>query len=80
MFQGCLILIDLQDVHQFDSLILSNIFICNCLLVFWLATIKFIFSNQVLKFFVEILSFGFCLINSECSAYLAVDQSLLYKY
>ena len=31
----------LQDAPYFDSLILSNIFLCNFLLVFWLATLAF---------------------------------------
>ena len=33
--------LDLQDVLHFDSLILSNIFWCNFLFVFWLATLAF---------------------------------------
>ena len=39
-----------------------------------------VFLNQVFHFFVEILPFVFCLVNSECGAYLAVDHSLLYSY
>ena len=36
----------------------------------------FVFSNQVLKSLSnEILSFGFCLVNSECDAYKPVDHS-----
>ena len=73
MFQGCLIIIDLQDVLHFDSLILPYTFLCNCPLVFLLKTFEFIFPNQILEVFVEILSFGFCLINSESDEYLAVD-------
>ena len=36
-------------------------------------------SNKCFFFLVEILSFSFCLVNSECDAYLPVDQSLLYS-
>ena len=32
------------------------------------------------QFFIEILSFGFCLVNSECDAYLPVDYSLVYGH
>ena len=91
MFQGCLIQIDLQNVFYFVSLILSNTFLCNFLLVFWLATLAFllvlgltyfcIFKSIVLaSFFLEILSFGFCLVNSEGRAYLVVDHRLVYSY
>ena len=38
----------------------------------------FVFSNKVLFFFVEILSFGFYLVNSVCNAYLEIDQSLVH--
>ena len=38
-----------------------------------------IFKSRVLVFFVEILSFGFCIVNSECDAYLAVYNSLFYS-
>ena len=42
----------------------------------------FVFSNQssryILWLFGEIMSFDFHLITSECGAYLAVDQSLVY--
>ena len=34
VYQGCLIHIYLQDVSHFDSIILSNTFLCNFLLVF----------------------------------------------
>ena len=30
--------------------------------------------------FIEILSFGFCLVSSECDAYLPVDYSLVYGH
>ena len=40
-FLGCLIHIYLQYVPPFDSLILSNTFLYNFLLVFWLATFAF---------------------------------------
>ena len=36
------------------------------------------FKIKYSSFFVEILSFDFYLVNSECGAYLAVDQSLVY--
>ena len=36
-----------------------------------------IFKSKIL-FLLEILSFGFDLVNSECGAYLAVNQSLVY--
>ena len=42
MFRGCLIHIYLQDIPHFDSLILSNTFLCNFLFVFWLAALAFI--------------------------------------
>ena len=32
------------------------------------------------RFFGEILSFGFCLVNSECDAYPPVDHSLVYGH
>ena len=38
-----------------------------------------IFKRSVL-FFVEILTFGFCLVTFECDAYLPVDHSLVYSY
>ena len=43
-FKGCLIHIHLQDAPHFDSLILLNTFLCNFLLVFWLAIPTFMFS------------------------------------
>ena len=43
VFQSCLIHTDLQDFPHFDSLTLSNIFLYNFLLVFWLATLALIF-------------------------------------
>ena len=49
-----------------------------CLLVLGLTC--FVFSNQVVWFFVEIRSFCFCLVNFDCGAYLAVDRSLAYTF
>ena len=69
MSQGCLIHIDLQEFPHFYSLTLSNTFLCNSRPVFWLGTLV-----------VEILSFSFCLVNSECGTYLVVDHSLVYSY
>ena len=94
LYQGCLIHIYLQDVPHFDSLTLSNTFLCNFLLVFcfgWQLLhscfLLFISTGQViglmcicifiLGFSVEILPFGFFLVNSECDAYLPVDHSLV---
>ena len=39
----------------------------------------FVFKLSVLDsfFFVESLDFGFCLLNFECGAYLAINQSLV---
>ena len=52
MFQGCLIHIDLQDhVPHFDSFILSNIFLCSCLLVFYFARQHFFAVGKELIFF-----------------------------
>ena len=86
-FKTCLIH---NDVTHFDSLILSNIFLCN-FLVFWLAILAFmfsasylvlelffVFSTQVFQFFVENLCSGFYLVNSDCGAYLAFDQFSLW--
>ena len=39
-----------------------------------------IFISSVFKFFIEILSFGFCLVSSECDAYPPVDYSLVYGH
>ena len=39
-----------------------------------------IFSNEVFLVFVEILSSCFCLVSSECYAYLSVDHSLVYVH
>ena len=36
---------DLQDIPHLDSLILSNIFLCNFILVFWLAKLAIIFPT-----------------------------------
>ena len=38
------------------------------------------FQVKSFSFFVEILCFGFCLVSSDCDAYLAVDHSLVYSY
>ena len=40
----------------------------------------FVFSNQVFWSFVEILSFGFYLVNYVFVSYLAFDHSLVYSY
>ena len=40
----------------------------------------FYFQFKTSSFFIEILSFGFCLVNFECNAYLIVDHSLVYSY
>ena len=89
--------------RMFDSLILSNTFLCNFLFVFcfgwhhllWLALAGVsccklflsirqmflcLFCNQVFQFLVEIMCFSFCLVNSECDAYLPVDHSLVYSH
>ena len=42
------------------------------------ADLYFYFHIKCSVFFAEILSFGFCLVNSECDAYLPVDHSLVY--
>ena len=44
-----------------------------------LLELNFAISSQVFSF-VQVLSFGVCLVNSECSAYLGVDQNLVYSY
>ena len=75
----------------FWSLILSNTFMCNFLLAFWLATLFSMFSAIYLvlglicfcifksSFLVCLNSvFGFYLVNSGCGSYLAVDHSLVY--
>ena len=89
IFQGCLIHIDLQDLLHFDSLILLNTFLCNFSLVFWLATLTFvfpafafcIFESCVLVFCRNsIFYFIFCKVNFECGSYIAVDNSLVYSY
>ena len=94
--------IDLQNVPRIDSLILSNIFLCNLLLVFgWQhlyhgsiqisylffkgtsqagkADLLLYFQIKSFQFFCRNSFFGFCLANSECDAYLAVDHSLVYN-
>ena len=35
---------------------------------------------QVFQFFVEMLSVGFCLVNSECDACMPVDHSSVYSH
>ena len=35
--------IELRDVPHFDSLIFSNIFLCDLLFIFWLETLAFMF-------------------------------------
>ena len=68
-----------QDFPHFDSLNLSNTSLCNFLLVFWFGWQDFLHSC-IHIFFVKILSFGFCLVNSECDAYVSVDHSLAYSH
>ena len=86
MFQCCFTDIDLQDIPYFDSLLLSNTFRRNFLLVNWLATFTFMsvlgltsscIFNSIGPVFSEIWSFGFCLVNSEWGTYLEVDQLTL---
>ena len=43
----------------------------------WRVTLIFMLFLLSKGNFVEILSFGFCLNNSECGAYLAVDHNLV---
>ena len=40
----------------------------------------YVFSYPVFCFFIEILSFDFCLVNSKCDAYLPVDYILVYGH
>ena len=86
MCQGCLIHIDVQDVSHFDHLIHSNAFSSFVLFIapfgwqnlHWIFPLfAFVFSNEVLGFFLEILSFGFSQVSFELSVYRAVDPSLL---
>ena len=62
-------------------------------LLFWLATLAFIFptiytgaiyfcifKSSALIIFVEILSFGFSQVSSECDPYLPIDHSLVYSH
>ena len=87
LYQGCLIHIYLQDVPHFDSLTLSNTFLCNFLLVFYFGWqlfhscfLLFISTRQVIGmiciciFISNVLVF---LVNSECDAYLPVDHSVV---
>ena len=82
-FTGC---------FPFWYLILSNTFMCNFLLAFWLATLVSMFSAIFLVlglicfpiFKSSILVclnsvFCFYLVNSECGSYLEVDHSLNYS-
>ena len=79
----------------FCFLNLLEYLLCNFLLVFWLPALAFmfpaicstkqvgqifVFSNQVFYFFAEILSFVFCLVNSECDASLVVYHISVYSY
>ena len=52
----------------------------SCFILFISTTQVALISNQGFWFFVEILSFGYSLVNFECDAHLAVDHSLLYSY
>ena len=69
----------------FSSFVLSGSICAHIfcyLLVLHLASFRqvfFVFSNRFLVFW-RILSFGFCLSNSECNAYLPVDHSLVYSH
>ena len=96
VFQICLIHTDLQDSPHFDSLMLSNTVPCNFLLVFWLATLAFMFLAIYLVLLLRrlicfsifkssvhrnvLLIFIYYLVNSECRAYLAANHSLVYSY
>ena len=89
MFQECSIHIDLQDISHFDSLIFLNTFMWNFIYVFLLSTLAFMLVPGLICFcifrssvpvFVEILSFGFCLVIPEFGAYIAVDHSLVHSY
>ena len=86
---------DSRDIPHFDSLMLSNTFLCNFLLVFyfgwqhcihvsskgWFVLVPTYFQiKQFFWFLLEILSFSFCLVNSEHDAYLPVDRSLVYSH
>ena len=85
-----LLLIDLPDIPDFDSLIclkLCNFFLvfswqhlrlCFLLFIQYQVSFVFIFSDQLFQVFVEILSLSFYLVNFECGANLAVDHSLVY--
>ena len=88
------------DSHRFTSC--SSFWVFNpfeylpvhFVLVFWLATLAFmflaiyllgeliffVFSSQLFLHFVEILCFDFYLVNFECSAYLSVDHSSVHSY
>ena len=72
--------LDLHDVLHFDSLIFSNIFLCNFLLVYRQVGLIFfcVFRSSVLIFCRNSL-YGLYLANSECDAYLAVGHSLVYN-
>ena len=62
---------------QFSSRLLDCY---TCIHVSTWADLFLSFQIDFSSFFVEILSFGFCLVNSECGAYLAVDHNLVYSY
>ena len=44
------------------------------------ARVDLFLCSQVFQFYVEMLSFGFCLVNSECDAYIPVDHSSVYSH
>ena len=45
-----------------------------------LGVICFCISSEVYKFFVEVISFSFCLVKSLCVSYLTINHSLVYSY
>ena len=91
VFQSYLIHTDLQGVPYFDCWILSNTFLCNFLLAFWLTTLAFrfpafylapglicvcIFKSSILDF-VDILSGVWCISSSWSQISLLFFQSNL---
>ena len=45
-----------------------------------ISILRFCISSEVYKFFVEVISFSFCLVKSLCVSYLTVNHSLVYSY
>lgn len=84
-----------KDNPYWDSFIVLNTLLYKRLLVLWIRALTITFpvtlkadlllysqiKSVLASLFVEILFFGFCLLNSsECVAYLAVHDSLIYSY